>query len=123
MEIKISGTQKELTDLALTLQNRQTVTFECDSRELAKQAVKGIRVMNESQSQNPDKADFAAAQKIITEASKKVGEEKSVKSDFYKQESVERTFDDVKRHFQKMLESIKTMEDSKTPSPFRKENT
>ena len=35
----------------------------------------------------------------------------------------ERTFEDVKRHFQKMLELIKTMENSETPSPFRKENT
>lgn len=34
----------------------------------------------------------------------------------------ERTFTDVKRHFQKILQWLKTMENSEMPSLFRKEN-
>lgn len=139
MEIKISGNPKEIADLALALQNRQTVNLECDSREFARYIMKGIRAMNESESQIFGKEDFTSAQKIITEASKKVHEEKSIPkyetrefhifcgnttdSNSKSQPVKKRTFEDVKRNFQKMLELIKTMEGSEMPSPFRKENT
>lgn len=139
MEIKIGGTPKEIAELALELQNRHTVNLERVSREFAKQAMKSIRAMIESESQNSNKVDFTAAQKAITNASKKVREEKSTPkyetreihifcgnktdSDLQNQQVKEITFEDVKRNFQKMLELIKTMENSEMPSPFRKENT
>lgn len=122
MEIKISGNPKEIADLALELQNRHTVNLECDSREFAKQVMKGIRAMNEYESQNTDKVDFAAAQKIITEASKKIHEEKTIPnyetrefhifcgnttdSNSKSQQVKERIFEDVKRTFEKTLRDL-----------------
>ncbi len=57
MEIKISGTPKEIADLALELQNRRTVTLKCDSHELAKQVMKGIDHIR-NQSKKSDEPDF-----------------------------------------------------------------
>lgn len=75
MEIKINGTPKEIADLALELQNRLMLNPECDSHEFAKQVMKGVRLV-EAQSQKSEEVDFAAAQKRITEAAKKIYDEK-----------------------------------------------
>lgn len=135
MEIKISGTPKEIADLVLELHDRLTSDLRGDLNELAKAVARGGKT-TENQNCNSDKVDFAAAQKIITEASKKVHEENIPKyetreihifcgnttdSNSKNQPVKERTFEDVKRHFQKMLELIKTTEGSETLSPFRKD--
>lgn len=138
MEIKINGTPKEIAELGSDLYGRATLDLRRDLNELAKEVARGVRA-NKTQSQNSDKVDFTAAQKAITNASKKVREEKSTPkyktreihifcgnktdSDLQNQQVKEITFEDVKRNFQKMLELIKTMENSEMPSPFRKENT
>lgn len=75
MDVKISGSPKEIADLALALQDRLTSDLRSDFIELAKAVARGGRT-TENQNCNSDKADFAAAQKIITESSKKVHEEK-----------------------------------------------
>lgn len=121
MEIKINGTPKEIAELALELQVRLMLNLECDSHELAKQVIKGVRVI-EAQSQKSDEVDFAAAQKAITDASKKVHEEKStpkyetreihifcgnaIDSNSQNHQVKERTFGDVKKIFEKTLHDL-----------------
>lgn len=105
MEIKINGTPKEIAELALELQGRQKKNVQSDSLI-----------------QKQEKVDFSAAQKAITEASKKVHEEKSTPkyetreihifcgnasdSNSQNQQVKERTFEDVKKRFEKTLRDL-----------------
>lgn len=111
MEIKISGTPKEIADLALELQNRLNTYEEVNPAVLAQNVMKGINHLQNEHRKPEENCEVTLFNDKITVASTK------------NHETIERTFADVKRNFQKMLESIKTMEGSETPSPFRKENT
>ena len=147
MEIKISATPKEIADLALVLQNQQNKNIKHDDViqkqiKLLSEASENCTCMNKGNPENgkalaslthalislyscvnsPDKVDFDAAQKMITEASKKVHEEKSIPkyetrefhifcgnktdSDLQKQQVKERTLDDVKKGFEKTLRDL-----------------
>lgn len=110
MEIVIKGTPKEIA-------------------ELAKTVARGVRAI-ETKSRNSDKADFAAAQKIIADASKKVCEESSTPkyetreihifcgnttdSDLQNQQVKERTYGDVKKRFEKIIRDLDLTEDPRS---------
>lgn len=71
MEIKINGTPKEIAELTLELQDRLSTYEEVNSDVLAKNVMKGIKAI-EAQHSKSDKADYASAQKAITEVAKKI---------------------------------------------------
>lgn len=108
MEIIINGTPKEITELALELQARQSVSLTPQSiivKDLA----------------DCTAVDFSAAQKTITDAYKNVREESSTPkyetreihifrgnatdSDLQNQEVKERTFGDLKKAFEKITKA------------------
>lgn len=68
MEIKISGTQKEIADLALALQNRLNTYEEVNPAVIAQNVMKSIRATNESESQIFDKIDDDFLRKLNQKA-------------------------------------------------------